>query len=347
MCLHNGFCAFVLAAFFFFANALSSVPVATDPILVTATIPTVVPSLVTVYSVVPATDATPGAATIITTTINGAVTTFTSTEPIAGSVTSTIISTISLTTNQVVVSTVGFSTVFGPDPTTPIVSSISTTALPTSPTSSTVSSVSDTAATALSNDQTNSPVATVTRSSTATSSVSPTSTSTAVGANGSSTASSSSSHAKGLSSGAKAGIGIGVGIGVILLVGLSFLLGQRYSRRRNNVAGAKRKEAAAGEKDTFQAGRPYETTGPQYASPALTAGKSHAYSLNTTAVGSGSPSVGRQSFDAPNSPRRQSHYDDAELSALPPITKEDDQMYVGVPTHMSGSKRWSMKEFMR
>jgi len=32
-----------------------------------------------------------------------------------------------------------------------------------------------------------------------------------------------------------------------------------------------------------------------------------------------------------------------DLSALPQF--KDNDMYVGVPTYMSGSKRWSMKEY--
>ncbi len=97
-------------------NALPSVPVATAPIVTTTTISTVLPSLVTVYSVVPATD-DPNAISTITTTIDGQQTIVTSPGGvIAGSSTSTIISTISLTTTQVVVSTIGYSTAYGPDP---------------------------------------------------------------------------------------------------------------------------------------------------------------------------------------------------------------------------------------
>lgn len=101
-------------------NALPSVPIATDPILSTATVSTIVPSLVTIYSVVPATDS-PNALKTITTTVNGRETVLTTADVVAGSSTATIISTISLTQNQVVVSTIGYSTILGPDP-APVVS---------------------------------------------------------------------------------------------------------------------------------------------------------------------------------------------------------------------------------
>jgi hypothetical protein len=104
-------------------SALPSVPVATDPIVTTTTISTVLPSLVTIYSVVPATD-DPNAISTITTTIDGQQTIVTAPDGvIAGSSTSTIISTISLATTQVVVSTIGYSTVFGPDPVAAVSSS--------------------------------------------------------------------------------------------------------------------------------------------------------------------------------------------------------------------------------
>jgi cell wall integrity and stress response component len=348
MCQRRGFRALALAVIPFFANALPSVPVATDPILVTATVPTVLPSLVTIYSVVPATDAAPNQETIVTTTIDDTATTITSTALIAGSVTSTIISTISFATSQVVVNTVGYSTIFGPDPTTAAAPAISETAISTPATSpSTTPQTSELVSTTSSSEQTTSLAALTTSSSAATPSGSPSSTSTAVGANNPSAASISSSHSKGLSTGAKAGIGVGVALVVILLVVLSFLLGQRYTRRRNNLSSATPDEVSVEEKDVFQAGRPYESTSSQVASPALTTGKTHAYSTNTTAIGSGSPSVSGRSYDMPGSPPAENRYENSELSALPPIIKEDNQMYVGVPTHMSGSKRWSMKEFMK
>lgn len=173
------------------------------------------------------------------------------------------------------------------------------------------------------------------------------STSAAAGANGASATASPSSHSKGLSSGAKAGIGIGVAIGVICLVVLSFLLGQRFSRRRSHLARARADAASTNEKDVFQAGRPYEMSGSQAASPSLGPGKALAYSMNTTTLGSGSDSVDGRSYDMPTSPPMNIHHDNSELSALPPVNNDDDQMYVGVPSHMSGSKRWSMKEFMK
>lgn len=99
-------------------NALSSVPVATNPIVTTATVSTVVPSFVTIYSVVPATEHS-DTTSAITTTISGQQTILTpGGSVIAGSVTSTIVSTISLTTTEVVVRTIGYSTVLAPDPAT-------------------------------------------------------------------------------------------------------------------------------------------------------------------------------------------------------------------------------------
>jgi hypothetical protein len=95
-----------------------SVPIATNPILTTVTLPTVSISLVTVYSVVPATDASPNVPT--TTFISGRPATLTPTGVIAGSSTETIISTVSLTTSEVVVQTIGFSTILGPNPVTPV-----------------------------------------------------------------------------------------------------------------------------------------------------------------------------------------------------------------------------------
>lgn len=99
-----------------FCNAQASVPVATDPILSTATVSTVVPSLVTIYSVMLATDA-PDFIQTITTTVDGQETILTTSGGVvAGSVTSTIISSFDVTTEQVVTNTVGYSTILGPDP---------------------------------------------------------------------------------------------------------------------------------------------------------------------------------------------------------------------------------------
>jgi len=101
-------------------NGLPSVPVATNPIVSTAIVSTVVPSLLTIYSVVPATEQS-DTISATTTTINGQQTILTPSDSVvAGSVTSTIISTISITTTEAVVETIGYSTVLGPDPTTSV-----------------------------------------------------------------------------------------------------------------------------------------------------------------------------------------------------------------------------------
>ncbi|EXJ73731.1 uncharacterized protein A1O5_03493 [Cladophialophora psammophila CBS 110553] len=340
-----------LSIFLCFCNALPSVPVATDPILSTLTVSTVVPSLVTVYSVVPATDAAPNALATITTTIDGLPTTVTSTAVVAGSITSTIVSTVSLTTNQVVVSIIGYSTVFGPDPiATTTASSVSpATAASTSDTPSlTITSASETLPTTASVQATS---ASTTSSDTSTALAftanQPSSSAAVTGTSAPSQASHSSSSSKGLTAGAKAGIGIGVAIGVILLVILSFLLGQRYSRRLNGLAKANTDLTGADEKDIFQAGRPYESTGSKHHSLGLSATKGPASSMNTTAIGSGSESVSGRSYDMPLSDSSNNRVNNPELSALPPIENEDQPMYVGVPSHMSGSKRWSMKEYMK
>ncbi|EXJ60171.1 hypothetical protein A1O7_04323 [Cladophialophora yegresii CBS 114405] len=347
MCQRRGFWALAVAVCLAFADAQSSVPIATEPILVTATVPTVLPSFVTVYSVVPATDAAPNQVTIVTTTIDGTATTITSAAVVAGSVTSTIVSTISFTTSQIVVSTVGYSTIYGPDQTTAAVPSISETAISTSAIAgSTAPIASEPVSTTSSSYHTTSLTASTTPSLAATTSRNASSAST-IGDNNPSSTSTPSSHNGGLSTGAKAGIGIAVALLVILLVVLSFFLGQRCTRRRNNISRVTPDEDSVDEKDTFQAGRPYETTGPHAASSAHTSDKTNAYSTNTTAVGSGSPPVSGRSYHNPGSPPREHRYEDSELSALPPITNEDSQMYVGVPAHMSGSKRWSMKEFMK
>ncbi|KIY03220.1 uncharacterized protein Z520_01687 [Fonsecaea multimorphosa CBS 102226] len=349
--------ALALNVFLRVCMASPSVPVATDPILSTVTVSTVIPSLVTVYSIVPATDATPDSLTTITTIADGQTTTIISTGVIAGSITSTIISTVSLTTTQVTVSTIGYSTILGPDPTTATTESSVPTTTPASTsdtptltstsaldTSSTSSAVGETnvLVTSSGTSTTSASTASLPSSTSSTTSISPS----ATGTNASTQASHSSSTSKGLSTGAKAGIGVGVALGVILLVLLSFLLGQRYSRRRNEHARDNTDLKAANEKDIFQAGRPYEATGPRYDALGPSAAKGHAYST-TTAIGSGSESTSGRSYDVPISDSAQNHANNPELSALPPIAKGDEPMYVGVPAHMSGSKRWSMKEFMK
>lgn len=107
-----------------FCRAQSSVPVATEPIVTAVTVPAT--SLLTIYSVVTSTQSpaatTAAAESTVVTTINGRVTTITvlatGTGPaIAPEVvlqTNTIISTI--TTEEVVMSTVGYSTILGANP---------------------------------------------------------------------------------------------------------------------------------------------------------------------------------------------------------------------------------------
>jgi hypothetical protein len=71
-------------------------------------------------------------------------------------------------------------------------------------------------------------------------------------------------------------------------------------------------------------------------------GKGHAHSMATTAVGSPTTSTSGKSLDTAPNPSIYYH-DAAAVSALPQIGK-DEAMYVGVPAHMFGAKRWSMKE---
>jgi hypothetical protein len=123
----------VLLSILSHCNAQSSVPVATEPIVSAVTVSTVVPSLLTIYSVVTSTSTEDVAVSIetITTTVNGVQTTLLSTATgeanarpvVVQTITNTIISTVSVTTSQVVQSTVGFTTILGPTP-NPEVSSI-------------------------------------------------------------------------------------------------------------------------------------------------------------------------------------------------------------------------------
>lgn len=55
-----------------------------------------------------------------------------------------------------------------------------------------------------------------------------------------------------------------------------------------------------------------------------------------------------KSYELPGSGAHGSHNHNgiSELSALPQVN-DDNPMYVGVPSHMSGTKRWSMKEYER
>lgn len=106
-----------------FCRAQSSIPVATEPIVTAVTVPNT--SLLTIYSVVTSTQSpatTAAAQSTVVTTINGRVTTITVQATGTGGAvapevvlqTNTIISTI--TTEEVVMSTVGYSTIFGADP---------------------------------------------------------------------------------------------------------------------------------------------------------------------------------------------------------------------------------------
>ena len=131
-----------------------------------------------------------------------------------------------------------------------------------------------------------------------------------------------SSH--GLSTGAKAGVGVGVALGVSILVALAFYLGLLYSRRRRH--GEEDAKFSLPSEDTFQSGPPYEFSGKgQLDTP------EHEWS-------------GPEKRMAPlyeTAPSRL--HDTEELSALPEIKEPADApMYIGVPAHMSGSKRWSM-----
>lgn len=135
------------------------------------------------------------------------------------------------------------------------------------------------------------------------------------------------------------------------LVVAGFLLGQRYSRRRSTDGHYVESlpDATVHEKDAFQAGRPYELTGSNRHPTEMSTGKMHPYSFATAETRSGSESVSGKSYEMPGcgvSPSYSPYNEPAELSALPQFDKKGDApMYVGVPAHMSGSKRWSMKEY--
>ncbi|KAK4944141.1 hypothetical protein LTR10_016474 [Elasticomyces elasticus] len=341
-------------------NALPSVPIATNPIVTSATVSSVVPSLLTVYSVVAATEHS-DTASAITTTINGQQTIVTPTvSVVAGSITNTIISTISITTTEVIVETIGYSTVLSPDPvlstTSPTTSRLITNTTVLSPSLSQTSSITisrtptvpalvqTTSSTGIVSSSTTIPVSSR-HSSTSTQdiiSTSSTALSTSPTASTLSGLSHSSSHS--LSAGAKAGIGVGVAVGIIGLVIGSFCLGRRVSRRSKAESGANPNHSAPviiEEKDTFQAGRPYEDTAPtNNGSGPLT--PKNGYSGTATEVGSGSLNKDSFSTASPTMPAYQ--YNISGVSALPQL-QDIDPMYVGVPSHMSGSKRWSMKEY--
>jgi len=153
--------------------------------------------------------------------------------------------------------------------------------------------------------------------------------------------SSSSSHS--LSTGAKAGR-VGVAVGVLGLIVGSFCLGRRVSRRNKAEGIPRSNDPAPGiieAKDTFQAGRPYEDTAPANHGAGPLSPK-NGYSGTTTEVGSGS--LNRESFSTSSPTMPAYQYNNSRLSALPQL-QDNDPMYVGVPSHMSGSKRWSMREY--
>ncbi|EXJ94754.1 hypothetical protein A1O1_03152 [Capronia coronata CBS 617.96] len=343
------------------AHALPSVPIATDPILSTATVSTVVPSLVTIYSVVTATDAG-GAVQTLTTTVNGQETIVATSDSVGGGlVTNTIISTVSLPTDVVVVSTVDYSTILGPDPVTtttdpataaptiaeatPVAAPATTIQTPVEPSSTSVAAiVASTTSAATSDPQSASSTPSTTSSESTSSSQSRTLSTASTTSPGSSISSSSStSTSQGLSTGAKAGIGVGVAIAVIILVFVAFLLGRRYSQRRNSSANKtydSSRPPDAEEKNVFQAGLPYEHTGSRRHYGGAP-GKGHYVSdltIEAESESSGRSHKGVGLHSATGQP------DATGISALPQV-EENDQMYIGVPSHMSGSKRWSMKEY--
>lgn len=85
-------------------------------------------------------------------------------------------------------------------------------------------------------------------------------------------------------------------------------------------------------------------TGSEHSLAGPLAAKGAAYSGTATEIGSGSESVnGKSDLTTPN--ERSDQIDAAELPALPHMQNRDDPVYVGVPAHMSGSKRWSTREF--
>jgi hypothetical protein len=157
-------------------------------------------------------------------------------------------------------------------------------------------------------------------------------------------ASSSSSH--GLSSRAKAGIAVGVILGVAVLALLSFFLGQGYSRRRSGKSSKPRDESRSSiteTKNSFHAGVAYEDTGSKWPTMGSSGAKGHPHSVATTEVGSPTTSTSAKSVDT--APNPGIYYNSPpDISPLPQIGK-DETMYAGVPAHMSGSQRWSMKEF--
>ncbi|KAL2441932.1 hypothetical protein ABEF95_016895 [Exophiala dermatitidis] len=347
-------------------NAIPSVPVATDPILSTETVSTVVPSLLTIYSTVPGTGV-PGETQTITSTVDGQPTTITSVAgDAAASETSTIISTIYLTTTSEVVNTVGYSTVLGPDPVTS--TSDPATAITSSPTSTvpvetptTTSTIAETSSTSSTSfvavvpSSTDAPVTTTPASSTPLSTVISASPTTSQPSASSSTSdslqastSAHASHSPGLSPAQKAGIGVGVAIGVFLLAVGAFILGLHYSHRRTAKAAARydgSKSPGGEAKDDFLVGRPYEHMVAQSRSPNMSVRKDYQNPTEVHSVSSSSRLYEAQNApSSPPLPPRSHQRVNGGYSPFPPA-QEDEPMYIGVPSHMSGSKRWSMKEY--
>ncbi|KAL2404928.1 hypothetical protein ABEF93_008294 [Exophiala dermatitidis] len=357
----------LLLAIVHVCNAIPSVPVATDPILSTETVSTVVPSLLTIYSTVPGTGV-PGEAQTITSTVDGQPTTITSVVgDAAASETSTIISTIYLTTTSEVVNTVGYSTVLGPDPVTSIsdpataITSSPTSTAPaetptTTPTIAETSSTSSTSFAVVVPSTTDTPLTTTSESSTSLSSAvlfaSPTTSQPSASSSTSSSLQASSSahpsHSHGLSPAQKAGIGVGVAIGVFLLAVAAFILGLHYSHRRTAKAAAKydgSKSSGGEAKDDFLVGRPYEHMVAQSRSPNMSVRKDYQIPTEIHSVSSSSRLYEAQNApSSPPLPPRSHQRVNGGYSPFPPA-QEDEPMYIGVPAHMSGSKRWSMKEY--
>lgn len=112
-----------LLSFLLLCNAQSSVPIATQPIVSDVTLTSVIPSLQTIYSVITtsSTEAVAPSISTVTTVVSGETTTILSTASgeanarpvVIQTITSTLVSTISITTTQVVQSTIGFTTILG------------------------------------------------------------------------------------------------------------------------------------------------------------------------------------------------------------------------------------------
>jgi hypothetical protein len=128
-----------------------------------------------------------------------------------------------------------------------------------------------------------------------------------------------------------------------LLAALFFVLGLRYSRRRNNRAVSDHDAPMHETPDEFVAGHPYEATN---MTPSSTA-KGMAYSTVTTAVSTSSGSVSGNPNEKRLSHPASDQHDAQALSALPQMHEDDQPTYVGVPAHLSGEKRWSGRGIMK